>query len=145
MTAPVITEKTRATKGDKIAMTAPVVTTDTPSGTTKMQFILPAEYDEMSKIPKPTNTNVSVVQVPPAVGAVHRFSGSVDTTKSTAKAKELIEQLKKDGVDVNEKEVMDKYLLWQFHPPFTVPFLRRNEIWVELSEKDVKDLMKSFE
>jgi hypothetical protein len=28
-----------------------------------------------------------------------------------------------------------KWSVAQYHPPFTLPFLRRNEIWIELDEK----------
>ena len=29
-------------------------------------------------------------------------------------------------------------------PPFTIPALRRNEVWIELTEAQVDDLMQSF-
>lgn len=160
MTAPVVTED--SDKGGKqIAMTAPVVTSSSESGgksiamtapvvmsgdtqMKKMQFILPAEYDDMAKIPKPTNRNVILKEVPAATGAVHKFSGFVNDEKSKEKARDLANQLKEDGVDVTEEDVLKNYELWQHHPPFTLGPLRRNEIWVNLTQKQVDELLKKY-
>ena len=38
-----------------------------------MQFFLPAEYDDLSKIPTPTDDAVTVKEVPAAYGAVYSF------------------------------------------------------------------------
>lgn len=141
MTAPVATEKSSG-GGTPIAMTAPVIT-DQVGNKKKMQFILPAEYDSMDKIPKPTSSRVSIKEIPGATGAVHTFGGSCNDKKAEETAKKLIHQLKEDGVDVNEKEAMDKYSLWQFHPPFTIPLFRRNEIWIELNEAQVQGATKN--
>jgi len=141
MTAPVVTEK-----GTPIAMTAPVVTADVAASTElkKMQFILPAEYDDMSKIPQPTNSAVSVVIVPPSVGAVHRFSGWVNDQKERKQVTDFVQQLKSDGINIDEKDALERYLLWQYNPPFTIPSLRRNEIWLNLSDDEVAFLLSKF-
>ena len=141
MTAPVIT----SSKGDKIAMTAPVVTSSDNGDEMKtMQFILPEEYDDISKIPKPTNPKVVIKEVPPATGAVHRFNGSVNNALEKKKASELAHQLIEDGVDTTEEEVLQNFDMWQFHPPFTLGPMRRNEVWVPLSEAQVDELLKKF-
>merc|ERR1712238_335351 len=46
----------------------------------KMKFFLPQEYDELEKIPKPKNSNVKIVEIPPVAGAAHRYSGSLSDT-----------------------------------------------------------------
>ena len=140
MTAPVITNEVQSKGGKQIAMTAPVVTTNA-----YMQFILPSEYDSPGKIPKPLDSTVRIAEVPSAVGAVYRFSGWVNTEQATEKIKSLNNQLNEDGVSIKEEEAIARSQLWQFHPPFTIPFLRRNEVWIELTEKQVRDLMKKFE
>jgi hypothetical protein len=98
----------------------------------------------MDKIPKPTNPKVKIKEIPPANGAVHTFSGSCNDDKAKVKAKELIGQLRNDGVELDEKSVMEKFELWQFHPPFTIPMMRKNEIWIGLSEDQVNDLIKNY-
>lgn len=140
MTAPVITNESGG--GAAIAMTAPVVMN---ANKNVMQFILPAEYDDLSKIPKPTCEEVRVTEVPPAVGAVHQFSGWVKKEQAQEKTTALIDQLREDGASISQEEGHKKSLLWQFHPPFTIPFLRRNEIWVELSEEQVNSLKTTSE
>ena len=54
MTAPVIIAQATATSDEKV-----------------MQFILPSEYDNISKLPKPTNSTVSIREIKPEVGAIH--------------------------------------------------------------------------
>merc|ERR1712187_750419 len=93
----------------------------------------------MKKIPRPTNPRVKVVSVPPAAGAVTKFSGWVSSKKADAKRKQLLDQLCVLGVDAKSQP----HELWQFHPPFTIPFLRRNEIWVELTPKQVTRLKQA--
>ena len=152
MTAPVITSSDTSS-GDKIAMTAPVITSKKDDSSTKsgggmmkkMQFILPEEYDDMSKIPKPTNSKVVIKEIPSATGVAHTFSGTVNDTTAKSKAADLARQLKEDGVkELTEEDVLQKYDLWQFHPPFTLGPLRRNEIWVDLTPSQVDDLLKKF-
>ena len=140
MTAPVVTENS----GEKIAMTAPVVMSSDKQ-MKRMQFILPEEYDDISKIPKPTNSKVSIKKVAAGTGAAHKFSGFVNDEIAENKARELAKQLKEDGVDVSEEEVLNKYDLWQFHPPFTLGPLRRNEIWVNLTPKQVDILLEKYQ
>lgn len=141
MTAPVVKEEK---KGTAIAMTAPVSMQQEGDKKT-MQFILPKEYDSMDKIPKPTNPAVHIKEIPPAVGAVHRFSGSdISMTKGKEMADALVAQLEKDGVDLSGMDVMDEMQVWGYNPPWTVPFLRRNELFLPLTEEQVTKLMEEF-
>ena len=122
-------------------MTAPVAMgNDASSGKKVMQFILPSEMDDMSKIPKPTNSEVTVRELPPEVGAVVRYSGSFNEVNNKAKAKEFLKQLKDDGLDLDEEAFMEKHQVWGFNPPWTIPSLRRNEIWIELTDEQVEKL-----
>mmetsp|Transcript_62509 Transcript_62509/g.184891 ORF Transcript_62509/g.184891 Transcript_62509/m.184891 type:complete len:225 (-) Transcript_62509:8-682(-) len=149
MTAPVVTDTSGSGKGEKIAMTAPVVTKTrgegSPSSGKTMQFILPAAYNDISKIPKPINPMVTVAEVSPAVGAVHKFDGWAKEKKAMEKVTMLVKQLAQDGLVIEEIGALNNYSLWQYNPPFTIPQLRRNEIWIELSEDDVDAHTKRFE
>jgi hypothetical protein len=134
---------------EAIAMTAPVAMEQTTEKNKKlMRFILPSKYDEMSKIPKPNNADkVIIKEISPAVGAVHQFNGSFTDSHCHEKIRALALQLSIDGVDLPKGEdgavVLDKvkYEWWGFNPPFTLPFLRRNEVWIELSEEQVDKLV----
>jgi hypothetical protein len=110
MTAPVVIEP-----GTSIAMTAPVVMEkeNESGGSKKMKFFLPEQYDELSKIPIPTNPAVKIAEVPPAVGAVHKFSGSFDDITNKGKAMALSAQLKEDGLDgLSDDHVAAHYQFW---------------------------------
>lgn len=149
MTAPVVIQNSKQcddmVKGTKMAMTAPVViaTPKTNDNQKIMKFILPAEYDELSKIPKPTNPQVRIVELKPSVGVVHKYSGRRDDTHNRLVAKQLADTLMNDGVKgVTEENVLQNFEYWGYNPPITLPWFRRNEIWVELSEEQIKELMK---
>lgn len=144
MTAPVVKEE--KSTGTAIAMTAPVTMQQQEGGKKTMQFILPKEFDSMDKIPKPTNPAVHIVEVPPAVGAVHRFAGSdLSMTKGKQMADSLVEQLENDGLDLSGMNVMNEMQVLGYNPPWTIPFLRRNEVWLPLSEEQVSKLVNEFD
>jgi len=148
MTAPVVMESKTPEKGKgtAIAMTAPVVMSqDETSGSGMMQFFLPAEYDDMSKIPKPTHGGVTIKEIAPDVGVVHRFSGSYNEKTRKEKAMQLGKQLSEDGVNMSEQEILEKFQFWGYNPPFTIPSLRRNEVFISLSKDQVDDLMKTHQ
>lgn len=148
MTAPVVMQKANDASnpsGTSIDMTAPVIRKGGDDSTKmKMQFILPAQYDDWSKIPKPTNEKVMIKEVPPAVGAVHVYSGSSSEDKSKKMAVALAKQLQTDGVDMTESDAIENYQFWGYNPPFTIPILRRNEVWIELTSKQVDELVHTF-
>jgi hypothetical protein len=146
MTAPVIMEQDGTKKPESIAMTAPVVMENTEDGKMKkMMFMLPAEYDDLSKIPKPTNPAVHIEEIPSEVGAVHRYNGKYNDESNRQVAKELGDQLMQDGVaGITEEYVMDNFQFWGYNPPFTLPYFRRNEIWLKLNDEQVKYLKETF-
>jgi len=54
----------------------------------------------------------------------------------------LIKQLKEDGVEIDMDEAWaeGRAQFWGYNPPMTLPNLRRNEIWLELTEEQVQAL-----
>ena len=169
MTSPVAMTNDSGDKnnGTPIAMTAPVAMSNDrkgerlSSGNDKvMKFFLPEEFDDMSKIPKPTNPHVTIEEIPPSVGAVHRFSGSWSNSTKDEKASCLAKQLMSDMNDgggdhddddsskvaklINEEYVMDNYEFFGFNPPFTIPMFRRNEIYIELTQAQVQQLLNKY-
>mmetsp|Transcript_17020 Transcript_17020/g.30889 ORF Transcript_17020/g.30889 Transcript_17020/m.30889 type:complete len:275 (-) Transcript_17020:63-887(-) len=146
MTAPVVMEK----EPEAIAMTAPVIMEDSVAGEDgtnrkKMMFMLPSEYDDMSKIPKPTNPAVHIEELPSEIGVVHRFNGSYKDPIKQEVAKEFAVQLMQDGVTgITQQYVMDNFQFWGYNPPFTLPHFRRNEIWLKLNDEQVTYLKEKF-
>jgi hypothetical protein len=152
MTAPVVMEQGRtqpkqAGGPTSIAMTAPVVieTNVTPQGMKKMMFMLPSEYDDIAKIPKPTNPAVHIEMIPSEFGAVRRYNGDYNVKINSKMAQELGEQLLSDGlVDITQDYVMEHFQFWGYNPPFTIPYLRRNEVWIKLNKDQVHFLKETF-
>jgi hypothetical protein len=145
MTAPVVMEQEKATKGTPIAMTAPVAMENDGDNNKRMKFFLPAEYDDMSKIPQPTNPVVKIQEVPPAVGAIHRYSGSMSETTNQKMALALAAQLRGDGIQrYSDDEAKRQYQFWGYNPPFCLPMFRRNEVWLDLTNEEAQLLQDNF-
>ena len=120
MTAPVSMEP----RSEKISMTAPVSMQET-SGQWRVTFVMPSRYT-MDTLPKPNNPAVTIREVPEARYAVIRFSGLAGEKKVARKTADLLAWLKQNGLNPSGKPELARY-----NPPWTLPFLRRNEIMVE--------------
>ena len=123
MTAPV-----QQQEGNKIAMTAPVQQ-QKEGGTWQISFVMPSEYS-MDTLPKPVNDLVKLKKIPAKQFVVIRFSG----TKSDANVEEHEEKLMKY---VQSKNILvigsPKYAF--YNPPWTLPFMRRNEVMIEIQRQ----------
>ncbi len=128
MTAPV--EQSRGGRGEKIAMTAPVAQQADADGQWVIRFFMPSEKTRES-LPEPNDPAVSLVTVPAETVAVKRFTGSTDPRAVEANAAELLRTLDKQGY-----KPLGTPAAWFYDPPWTVPFLRRNEVWVTVEPHD---------
>ena len=106
----------------EIAMTAPVQ--QTMSGPAEMAFMMPAEY-AFDELPEPNDARVAFRQAPAYTAAVIRFSGWANAEKADANWQKLRGFLIKEGI-----EIVGEPALNQYNPPWTLGFLRRNEIIV---------------
>jgi hypothetical protein len=106
----------------EIAMTAPVEETLEPEPV--MTFTLPSEH-RMEDLPAPDDTSVELVEVPERTVAVIEFSGWATGGKVEDKTEELLATLAKHGIAVAGVPSLNQY-----NPPWTPPFMRRNEIMV---------------
>jgi hypothetical protein len=122
MTAPVTME---ADTSSKIAMTAPV-TMEGAGGAWKMAFVMPSKFT-MDTLPKPKNPNITIKQMPAQQLAVVTFSGWVDEEKLAAQTTRLNEWMTKNGLKSSGSVQLSRY-----NPPWTLPFWRRNEVWMKL-------------
>jgi hypothetical protein len=122
MTAPV------ATGGTDIAMTTPVETDDADEGV-RMAFFLPAEYDSETA-PRPTNDRVELVERPSRTLAVLSFSWWATDGRTARKQRALLDAL----VDADLTVAGEPFLM-QYDPPWTPPFLRTNEVAVEVRRR----------
>ena len=122
MTAPV----TKTAKSEKIAMTAPV-TLIAGAGDWLVRFTMPARY-AFADLPVPTNTAVSLKEVPAARVAVLRFSGLAGEAKVAAETGRLREFIRaRDLIPVGPSSIA------RYNPPWTPGFLRRNEVMLPVA------------
>lgn len=121
MTAPVTVEN----RSEKIAMTAPVAIKSEQKGW-RVCFVMPRHFT-LATLPKPNNPLVVIKTIASKHYAVLRFSGLVDDEKKQAKEKELRAWLTaKHTTSTGPAE------LARYNPPWTLPFLRRNEVMMEI-------------
>ncbi len=129
MTAPVLQQPSDQ-KGEKLAMTAPVIQESTGlDNEWKVQFVMPANYT-LETLPKPNNPNIKFIITKAYNVAVIKFSWfSTDDNLNTHKLK-LMAWLKTHNITITGTPSFAFY-----DPPWTLPFLRRNEVMVEISIK----------
>ncbi len=113
-------------RAQSIAMTAPVQETLT-SGAPLMAFTMPSEY-ALEDLPAPDDDRVTLVPVPAKTIAAVRFSGWATGPKVAKMRERLLTTLEQNGVEVTGEPVLNQY-----NPPWTMPFLRRNEVTVEVN------------
>ncbi|MDM7913210.1 MAG: heme-binding protein [Methanotrichaceae archaeon] len=106
---------------EKIGMTAPVVTSRD-----EMAFIMPGRYS-LANLPMPMNTQIRIDREPPEKIAVLRFSGFTSPSKNEKEINKLLEVLKSHGIKTEGEPFLMRY-----NPPWTLPFLRRNEVAVKV-------------
>lgn len=123
MTAPVIQQS-----GEKIAMTAPVMQQQSASGNWIIRFMMPTQYS-MAQLPKPNNQAVHLKEIAAKRYAVIRFSGTA-TQKRLQEQQAILEAfIKQHGL-----KPLAKPMYAFFNPPWTLPFLRRNEVMIEVAK-----------
>jgi hypothetical protein len=122
MTAPV----GQTPEGERIAMTAPVG--QTPEGTAwTVSFTMPAGRT-VATLPEPLDARVTLRALAPERVASLRFSGRTTQTRIDAETARLEAWVRAHGWRSAAPPEVNRY-----DPPWTLPFLRRNEIWVTLA------------
>ncbi len=121
MTVPV-TEKVNA---EKIAMTVPVTTTVDKKNMT-MRFYMPSKYT-LDTLPEPIDKRIKLYYQSPLRFAVIRFSGFTSQENCRKHEEQLNLWLKKQNLTPSGEALRAFY-----NPPWTLPFMRRNEIWIPL-------------
>lgn len=130
MTAPVIQapkDEAKGIRGRSIAMTAPVVQLPAGENGWSVRFIMPAKYT-LESIPKPNDPRVRLVSVASQRIAAIRFSGLANEKTLQRKTEELRAYLAAQRLAAAGPASYAFY-----DPPWTLPFLRRNEVLIDLA------------
>ncbi len=124
MTAPVMQQESA-----KIAMTAPV--TQQASGSAwVVQFIMPSEYTLVT-LPKPNNSEIKIIEIPARRFIAIEFSG-LNRKGNLDRHQALLDSYIKEEQIQTAGPLMSAF----YNPPWTLPFLRRNELMYELKERN---------
>jgi len=119
MTAPV----SQDAGPEKIAMTAPVSQEQT-GGQWRIAFVMPSEYT-LDTLPQPADPKVSLRQVPSRRMAAITYSGSWSRERYE-QHRALLEAF----VQKKKLQTLGEPVLARYNSPFTLWFLRRNEVLV---------------
>ena len=119
MTSPVLTQ------GEKIPMTSPVLSGQENSNWS-MSFSMPSKYT-LQTLPKPNNPKVKLRKVAQSQMAAIRFSGFMSDNNYNTHGTKL-----KNWLDNNGYKHSNQFIRAGYNPPWTLPFLRRNEVLIQL-------------
>jgi hypothetical protein len=125
MTAPVLQEVAPSRKGEKIAMTAPVLQ-ESSGDAWIMTFVMPAEYT-LETLPEPVDPLVEIRTIAPKRVATVRFSGLMNKKKFDRNSAELSNWIERNGYAAVSAPRSAGY-----DPPWTLPPFRRNEIHIDI-------------
>jgi hypothetical protein len=125
--------------GQKIAMTAPVGQVPMTEGTIRqsalganrwiVRFDMPRDYD-VSSLPKPDRAGIQLLTLPPARIAALRFSGLMSDHAAASQTAALMSILKTQALQADGPPI-----LAQYDPPWTLWFLRRNEVLIPVKSR----------
>lgn len=121
MTTPVVQEAT----SDKIAMTVPV-TVERQNMSMTMSFYMPSKFS-LNTLPEPIDKRIKLTSIPSRRFAAIRFSGFATEKLCDQKEHKLKEWMVSHNLNPSGEPIRAFY-----NPPWSLPFLRRNEIWIPL-------------
>lgn len=124
MTAPV----SQRPASEKVEMTAPVAQRR-DSGAEEayvFSFVMPARYTRAT-LPDPLDPRVQIREMPMRVMAVLSFSGTWSQARYAEHESQLLDAVRTAGLKPAGEPVFARY-----NSPFTLWFLRRNEVMIEI-------------
>lgn len=124
MTVPVTQAGAQA--GERIAMTAPVTQASASEGGFEVTFTMPASYT-LETLPRPSDARVELRALPAERVAVLRYTGSTSGAIVAQHAETLRARVRERGLVPLGEPVSARY-----DPPSTLPWIRRNEVWLHL-------------
>lgn len=124
MTTPVLQEEN---SNDGLSMTSPVIHQPTGTGWT-MSFVLPSKYN-LASAPTPRDKRIHLFKQPARVVACLRYSGTNTQDKIKKYSAELMRWLSKNHLYDPIGEIQSA----QYDGPSTIPFLRKNEVMIEVN------------
>ena len=122
MTAPVQQQESQ-----KIAMTAPVQQQST-GRSWQISFVMPSKYS-METLPEPKNDRVRLKEILTKKFVVIEFSGTNSNENVTEHENQLM-----NYTEANQIKIIGSPKYAFYNAPWTLPFMRRNEVMIEINQ-----------
>ena len=122
MTAPV-----QQKENQKIAMTAPVQQ-QSMGKSWRMIFVMPSKY-KLDSLPVPNNNRVRLKEILTKKFVVIEFSGTNSNENVTKHENQLM-----NYIEANQINIIGSPKYAFYNAPWTLPFLRRNEVMIEIKQ-----------
>jgi len=122
MTAPV-----QQKENQKIAMTAPVQQ-QSMGKSWRMSFVMPSKY-RLDSLPVPNNNRVRLKEILTKKFVVIEFSGINSNENVTKHENQLM-----NYIEANQINIIGSPKYAFYNAPWTLPFLRRNEVMIEIKQ-----------
>ena len=147
MTAPVVQTPTAGAAAASGEDFSAAVGRSYREGDMSLAFILPSKYTEAAACPTPLDPRVVLKAHPPRLVACAAFTGWVTDAAVATHLAALLGAVRSDGLRMQlapgataaessaggeAGEAPPHWQVAQYNPPFTIPWMRRNEIWVGL-------------
>jgi hypothetical protein len=129
MAAPVV----QSAKAEAISMAAPVVMQESGSQSWVMSFVIPSKYT-LETVPKPLDPRVQLREMPEELLAVARYSWSFNEERGRRYERELRDWIAAHGT----YETVGPARFSGYDPPWTLPFLKRNEVMIPVRAKQAR-------
>ena len=123
MTSPVQQQESQ-----KIAMTAPVQQQST-GRSWQISFVMPSRYS-MESLPEPNNDRVRLKEIPTKKFGVIEFSGTNSNENVTKHENQLM-----NYIEANQIKIIGSPKYAFYNAPWTLPFMRRNEVMIEINQQ----------
>jgi effector-binding domain-containing protein len=106
-------------------MTAPVIS-EKNEHAWLISFVMPSEYS-LDNLPRPNNPSIKIIAKDSETYAVIIFSGLVRESSFNEKIDLLNKYIIKNNYELDGNVQIARY-----DPPWTLPFLRRNELLIKI-------------
>ena len=117
-------------RSEAISMTAPVVSIPDAGDAMRMQFVLPSAI--INDAPEPTAEGVRLVPRPAQTMVVEHYTGSWSEADAKERALRLADRARAAGHAIPEDLVGVAWEWRRFNPPWTIGFMKTNEVCIPL-------------
>jgi hypothetical protein len=115
-------------QGVKMKMTVPVIN-DLDEKEKSMEFVIPKIHTQ--DIPQPLYQQMKIKHYPTQMVIVYTFSGYIPKEKM-----ETITEKMKAFAKAEQLHAVGDLKIARYNGPYTLPFLRHNEIWLNVNASD---------